>query len=114
MEVISSPKGNGSNGVVGMLLRLLLKSDEESVASSHQITRGSPKSRMSQLYVGVNTHAHESIDRSHFGQHMGRVGSLALPLLEPALFFKDSEQSIQQHLLCSPFKQARGVSRTKW
>ncbi len=37
---------------------------------------------------------------------MGRVGSLALPLLEPALFFKDSEHGIQQHLLCSPFKQA--------
>jgi hypothetical protein len=34
--------------------------------------------------------AHEAIDRSHFGQHMGRVSSLALPLLEPALFFKDS------------------------
>ena len=51
--------------------------------------------------------AHESIDRSHFGQHMGRVSSLALPLLEPALFFKCSEHSIQQHLLCSPLKQAR-------
>jgi len=26
--------------------------------------------------------------------------------LPPALFFKDSEHGIQQHLLCSPFKQA--------
>ncbi|HLH61511.1 MAG TPA: hypothetical protein VKV20_07480, partial [Ktedonobacteraceae bacterium] len=46
-EVISSPTGNGNNGVVGMLLRLLLKSDEESVASFHYITSASPKSRMS-------------------------------------------------------------------
>ena len=37
---------------------------------------------------------------------MRRVGSLALPLLEPALFFKDSEHGIQHHLLCSPFNQA--------
>lgn len=49
--------------------------------------------------------AHEAIDGSHFGQHMGRVSSLALSLLEPALFFKDSYHGIQQHLLCSPFKQ---------
>jgi hypothetical protein len=33
-------------------------------------------------------HAHESIDRAHLRQHMSRVGSLALPLLEPTLFFK--------------------------
>ena len=54
MEVISSPSGNGSKGVVAMLLRLLLKIDEESVASFHQITRASPKSRMSQDYAGVD------------------------------------------------------------
>jgi hypothetical protein len=54
MEVISNPSGNGSNGVIGMLLQLLLKIDEESVASSHYITRASPKSIMSQLYFGVN------------------------------------------------------------
>jgi hypothetical protein len=35
-------------------------------------------------------HAHEAIECSHFGQHMGGVSSLALALLEPALFFKDS------------------------
>jgi hypothetical protein len=34
--------------------------------------------------------AHEAIDGSYFGQHMGRVSSLALSLLEPTLFFKDS------------------------
>jgi hypothetical protein len=41
--------------VVGILLRLLLKIDEESVASFHQITRASPKSRMSRIYAGVDT-----------------------------------------------------------
>src|SRR6266496_2829729 len=54
MEVISSSSGNGSNGVVDILLRLLLKMNEESVASFHHITKGSPKSRMSQLYAVVN------------------------------------------------------------
>jgi hypothetical protein len=41
------------------------------------------------------SHAHESVDRPHFCQHVGRVGSLALPLLESALLFKDSEHGIQ-------------------
>ena len=50
IEVISSPSSNGSNGVVGMLLRLLLTIDEESVASFHRITRASPKSIMSQKW----------------------------------------------------------------
>ncbi len=47
IEVISSSSGNGSKGVVDSLLRLLLKMNEESVASFHHITKGSPKSRMS-------------------------------------------------------------------
>ncbi len=47
MEVISSSSGNGSKGVVDSLLRLLLKMNEESVASFHHITKGSPTSRMS-------------------------------------------------------------------
>ena len=34
-EVISSPSGNGSKGVVGILLQLLLSFDEGSVASFH-------------------------------------------------------------------------------
>ena|SRR5581483_1886134 len=51
-------------------------------------------------------HTHEAIDRSYFGQHMRRVSSLALPWLEPPLFFKNSEHGIQQHLLCSPVNQA--------
>jgi tryptophan-rich sensory protein len=38
-----------------MPLRLLLGFDEGSVASFHQITRESPKSRMSQIYAGVDT-----------------------------------------------------------
>jgi hypothetical protein len=37
---------------------------------------------------------------------MGRVSSLALPLFEPALFFQDSEHSIQQDLFCSPINEA--------
>ena len=55
MEVISSSSGNGSKGVVDILLRLLLKMNEESVASFHHITKGSPTSRMSQHYAGVDT-----------------------------------------------------------
>src|SRR5215471_20346674 len=39
--------------------------------------------------------AHQTIDRTHFGQHMRRVGSLTLSLLEPALFFEDSQHRIQ-------------------
>jgi hypothetical protein len=54
MDVISSPSGNGNNGVVGILLRSLLKFDEDSVASFHQTTRVSPKSCMSQKYAGVD------------------------------------------------------------
>src|SRR5450755_2385720 len=58
MDVMSSPSGNGSKGVVGIPLRLLLKSNEESVASFHRITRGSPKSIMSQIYAGVDIGRH--------------------------------------------------------
>jgi len=54
MEVISSSSGNGSKGVVDSLLRLLLKMNEESVASFHHITKGSPTSRMSHIYAGVD------------------------------------------------------------
>src|SRR5450755_1465153 len=62
MDVMSSPSGNGSKGVVGIPLRLLLKSNEESVASFHRITRGSPKSIMSQLYIGFYNMS-ESVQR---------------------------------------------------
>jgi hypothetical protein len=60
MEVISNPSGNGSHGVIGILLQLLLKIDEESVASSHSITRVSPKSIMSPF-----SEMGYSIDRTH-------------------------------------------------
>lgn len=50
-------------------------------------------------------HAHEAIDGSHFGQHMGRVGALTLAFLEPALFFEHGQHGIQQQLFGLPFKQ---------
>jgi len=49
MEVISNPSGNGSNGVLGIPLQLLLKIDEESVPSSYRMAKASPKSRMNRL-----------------------------------------------------------------
>jgi len=41
--IISSPSGNGSKGVVGIPLRLLLQFDGGSVASFHSITNGFTK-----------------------------------------------------------------------
>jgi hypothetical protein len=41
--IISSPSGNGSKGVVGIPLRLLLQFDGGSVASSQQNTSGFTK-----------------------------------------------------------------------
>lgn len=55
--------------------------------------------------------ADKSIDRAHFCQHMGRVGSLTLPMFEPPLFFKESKHRIQQELLCPSFNQARAKIR---
>ncbi len=48
-------------------------------------------------------HAHESIDCTDFGQYMGRVSSLTLMDLEPALLFEHDQHGIQQHLSCFPF-----------
>src|SRR5215472_18389426 len=50
--------------------------------------------------------AQESIDGSHFGQHMCRVGSLALSLFEPAMLFEHRQHGIQQHLFRSSLNQA--------
>ncbi len=51
--MISNSSGNGSNGVVGILLRPLLKRNEKSVASFHHISRGSPKSFKSQSQLAL-------------------------------------------------------------
>jgi hypothetical protein len=55
IEIISSLSGNGSNGVVGIPLRPLLKIDERSVADFCPIAGVSPKSFKSQLYIGFYT-----------------------------------------------------------
>lgn len=40
------------------------------------------------------THPHESIDGSHFGQHMGRVAALLVALFKPSMLFEDGEHRV--------------------
>ena len=54
-EIISNGSGNGRNGVVGILLRLLLTFDVRSVADFSPVARGSPKSFKSRDYTGLDT-----------------------------------------------------------
>ncbi len=89
MEMISKPSGRGSNGVVGIPLRLLLTFHEGSVADLSQIARHSPKSIMIRYTVFNNI---ERLQVEVFDNARCRCRADALHEAAPQVFLQPGER----------------------